>query len=190
MLGIPRALVPAGFCPFPEENVNNKLFSTLCLLAFSASFPCASRGEISPAANTAAAQFRFDSEQFDFGRVWAGEQVEAEFHFTNTGAQTLEITGIKPGCGCTQKGPYDRIVPPGQRGRIVLHLNTTEMSGFIRRQVMVTAKNTWPEKITLSLVGTVSPLAELAPAEIIFGKLDREQLPAARTVLFPPVPAL
>jgi hypothetical protein len=151
-------------------------------LAFSLPWPSLAQADLFPAANTSTAQVRFASEEFNFGRVWTGDRVEAEFRFTNPGAQTLEIAEVKPGCSCTQAGPFDRFVLPGKSGRVILRLDTTGMSGPVRRQTLVTTKNAIPTKVMLLLNGEVAPLAEVEPREIIFGRLESGQLPVSRTV--------
>ncbi|MEW6517601.1 MAG: DUF1573 domain-containing protein [candidate division FCPU426 bacterium] len=133
-----------------------------------------------PDTAAAVADIRFDAAEYSFGEAWAGDKVDAVFHFSNQGAGALEIFYVKPGCGCTQAGEWDRRVGPGKRGRIPLRLNTAGLSGFIKRKVTVTSNSPKNPNVTLTIQGQVNPLADLDPPELVFGRLDPGQLPAAQ----------
>src|ERR1041385_8002204 len=61
-------------------------------------------------------QIEFDSLVYDFGKTNAGTLVKHDFIFTNTGTATLQITDVRPGCGCTTAGAWDKTVEPGKTG--------------------------------------------------------------------------
>ena len=60
----------------------------------------------------------FEQPIHDFGEVKRGAPVEYSYIFTNTGAETLQVLEVKPGCGCTTAGTWDKEVPAGKTGRI------------------------------------------------------------------------
>src|SRR5205814_1245330 len=59
-------------------------------------------------------KIQFDDPVYDFGKVNSGEVVKHEFVFTNIGTATLEIKDVRPGCGCTTAGTWDKLVKPGK----------------------------------------------------------------------------
>src|SRR5215470_8537118 len=63
-------------------------------------------------------QIVFDTPSYDFGKIMAGEPVRHDFYFTNRGNATLEVTAVRPGCGCTVAGDWDRKVESGKTGKI------------------------------------------------------------------------
>ena len=67
----------------------------------------------------------FASTTNDFGRVKSGETVKCTFVFTNTGNETLRITGIYPGCGCTVAKGYTENVDPGKTGDVSFEFTPT-----------------------------------------------------------------
>src|ERR1044071_6693305 len=83
-----------------------------CLAQTKAPSPPAGTKSAAGAPETSAPRIEFASRVFDFGKVSAGELVRHDFVFTNTGTASLEITDVRPGCGCTTAGPWDRQVPP------------------------------------------------------------------------------
>lgn len=60
------------------------------------------------------ARISFDHTLFDFGVVPRGEKVTHHFPVKNTGSDTLTITKIKPGCGCTTTRKKSIVLPPGE----------------------------------------------------------------------------
>ena len=73
--------------------------------------------------------FKFNEENFDFGDITQGQQVEHIFKFTNTGVKPLVISNVITSCGCTAPTwPKDPIPPKGQ-GEIKIDFNSTGKSG-------------------------------------------------------------
>src|SRR3972149_9991386 len=64
----------------------------------------------------------------DFGTVAKGEKIRAIFEVRNTGKAPLEVTQVRPTCGCTVAS-FDRTIPPGGTGKITAELDTTGFSG-------------------------------------------------------------
>src|SRR5437667_5920623 len=64
------------------------------------------------------AKIHFDQPIFDFGKVDSGELIKHEFIFTNMGNQLLEVREVRPSCGCTTAGMWDKHVEPGKSGKI------------------------------------------------------------------------
>lgn len=115
---------------------------------------------------------KFDTPIYDFGKVRSGSDVEHEFWFTNTGNGPLEILRVKPSCGCTVAGEYDKVVAPGQTGKIPLKVRLGGASGQIAKSVTV---NTNIEgdgaAITLQIKGEVWQPVQVTPPSAAFGRL-------------------
>ncbi len=75
-------------------------------------------GQAAPAAATqpGTPRIQFSETTFDFGKVKPSDTLKHDFIVTNTGAATLEITAVQPGCGCTTAGAWDRLIKPGKSG--------------------------------------------------------------------------
>src|SRR4051812_15929164 len=65
----------------------------------------------------------FETPSFDFGKARAGDAVKHTFVFTNTGDAALEISAVRPGCGCTTAGEWTKKVEPGKTGTIPIQVN-------------------------------------------------------------------
>src|SRR5438552_2866579 len=110
-----------------SPNMKTKLFF-LGLAAFQASAFAVelSQTNLAPlGASTTRAEPRiqFAETSFNFEKVQSTDKPQHDFIFTNTGTAMLEISDVRPACGCTTPGNWDRRVPPGKTGRIPLAFN-------------------------------------------------------------------
>ncbi len=106
-----------------------------------------------------------DEPVHDFGEVWIKPTLKHTFVVTNTGAAVLKILNVKPSCGCTTNGKYDREIPPGGTGRIPLKLRTSNLTKFTKR-VTVTTNDPRNASFKLSLTGTVKPYVTATPRSL------------------------
>lgn len=114
----------------------------------------------------------FESPTFQFEPTYAGTDIEHEFWFTNTGSGPLEILLVKPSCGCTVPEEFDRIIAPGESGRIQVKLKTAKLSGQITKDVSVyTNIEGVQSKLELLLLGTIKPRVLLTPKKVEFGSV-------------------
>ena len=93
---------------------------TMGLLAFS--------GQI-----VAGPQLTIDNGSFDFGLVPQNSKVSHVYWLHSTGDDTLKITQVVPGCGCT-KAPLERDrLAPGDSTRLEVIFDTRNYSGLITK---------------------------------------------------------
>jgi hypothetical protein len=119
---------------------------------------------------------KFDQPNYDFGRIPAGTAVRLDFWFTNAGNGPLEILKVQPSCGCTVAGAYDRIVPPGESGKIPLVLHTGKTSGRASKSITVFTNVPGADgTLQLQINGETWLPLEANPASASFGRLTREQ---------------
>ena len=69
-------------------------------------------------AQTKPADFKFDKESYDFGKVTLGKPVSIDFKFTNTGEEPLIISKVETSCGCTVPEYTQTPVKKGEAGVI------------------------------------------------------------------------
>jgi hypothetical protein len=98
----------------------------------------------------------------DFGTVPKGEKIDWSFQIKNTGAADLEILAAKPACGCTV-ADFDKVIKPGQTGKVTAHVDTTNFAGPISKAVTLETNdpNTPTAQITISAI--VKPYVEAYP---------------------------
>jgi hypothetical protein len=128
------------------------------------------------------AKIQFAEMLFDFGKVNGGEVVRHDFVFTNTGTAALEITDVRPGCGCTAAGTWDRQVQPGKTGVIPLQFNSTGFSGTVTKSATVTCNDHGQSNVVLQLKSTVWKPFDVMPAMTVFNVSSESQTNEIRVV--------
>jgi hypothetical protein len=119
---------------------------------------------------------------YDFGKVSVGELVTHAFVFTNIGTATLEINDVRPGCGCTTAGTWDKKVEPGKTGSIPLQFNSANFGGLVTKQATVTCNDLSQSNIVLQIKGTVWKPIEVTPTMAVFTVSSESQTNETKTV--------
>lgn len=104
------------------------------------------------------AEFKFDKETYDFGKIPQGKAVSVDFKFTNTGEEPLIISAVEPTCGCTVANYTKTPVKKGESGNITLTYNAAAVMPF-NKPVTVKSNARTPVKylyIKGEVVNTVS----------------------------------
>jgi len=74
-------------------------------------------------AQSAPAEFKFDKESHNFGKVVLGTPVSVDFVYTNTGDVPLLITKVESSCGCTVSKHTETPVKKGEKGFVRVTFN-------------------------------------------------------------------
>ncbi len=102
----------------------------------------------------------------DFGTVSKGEKIHATFQVRNTGAAPLEISQVRPTCGCTV-ADFDRTIPPGGSGKIDAEVDTTGFTGPISKAVLVFSNDPATPQVNLVIKADVRAFIEVLPRPLI-----------------------
>ena len=105
------------------------------------------------AQNDQKAEFKFNEEKHDFGKIAQGTPVTTVFEFTNVGTEPLILTEVKPTCGCTIADYTKTPVLKGAKGSIKITYNAAVVSAF-NKTIVVTSNAKTPTKY-LNIVGEV-----------------------------------
>jgi len=76
------------------------------------------------------AEFKFEKETYDFGKIPQGKPVSYEFKFTNVGTEPLIITKVESSCGCTIPKYTNAPIKPGEAGSISVTFNAAQAAPF------------------------------------------------------------
>ncbi|MDN3584861.1 DUF1573 domain-containing protein [Mucilaginibacter flavus] len=99
------------------------------------------------------AEFKFNEEKHDFGKVPQGTPVTTVFEFTNIGKEPLILTEVRPTCGCTIADYTKTPVKSGDKGTIKITYNAAVASAF-NKTIVVKSNAVTPEKY-LNIIGEV-----------------------------------
>src|SRR6202012_4280254 len=103
------------------------------------------------------AEFKFNEEKHDFGKIPQGTPVTTIFEFTNVGTEPLILTNVQPTCGCTIADYTKTPVKAGEKGNVKVTFNAAVVGQFTKT-IVVTSNAKTPTKY-LNFVGEVLPPA-------------------------------
>jgi Protein of unknown function (DUF1573) len=98
----------------------------------------------------------------DFGVVPKGEKIKATFDVHNKGTAPLEITAVRPTCGCTVAS-FDKEVPPGGVGKIHAEVDTTAFNGPITKAIIMFSNDPATPNANLVIKAEVRSWVEVLP---------------------------
>ncbi|MBB6126068.1 DUF1573 domain-containing protein [Mucilaginibacter lappiensis] len=99
------------------------------------------------------AEFKFNEEKHDFGKIPQGTPVTTIFEFTNVGKEPLILTEVRPTCGCTIADYTKTPVKGGEKGTIKITYNAAAAAPF-NKTIVVKSNAVTPEKY-LNIIGEV-----------------------------------
>jgi len=100
-----------------------KKLLTLCAVVLGLAFTIAMKAD-------QPAEFKFEKETNDFGKVPQGKPVTYEFKFSNIGDQPLIISNVESTCGCTVPKYTNTPIKKGETGVITVTFNAAAMGPF------------------------------------------------------------
>ena len=95
------------------------------------------------------AEFKFNEETHDFGKIVQGKPVSFVFKYTNVGNEPLIITAVESTCGCTVPNVEPKQGTPvlkGQSGSITLTYNAAVAAPF-NKFVKISSNSKTPLKM-------------------------------------------
>lgn len=79
------------------------------------------------------AEFKFEKELINYGKVVQKSEGKRVFNFTNIGSEPLIINDIKTSCDCTVPKKPEEPIMPGEKGTIVVEYDTSIIGGFSKQ---------------------------------------------------------
>ena len=104
----------------------------------------------------------FDKVHHDFGRITPDRKVAAKYHLTNTGNAYLNITQVRPSCGCTYTMLGKWSLAPGEATEIEAMFDPKGLKGGVRKSIEVVCND--PNTPTVSLTLEADVVQEIMPS--------------------------
>ena len=93
------------------------------------------------------AEFKFEAETHDFGKIPMGKPVTYDFKYTNIGEEPLIITKAEASCGCTVPKYTSTPLKKGESGVISVTFNAAAGPSPFSKNVTVTSNAKTPVKV-------------------------------------------
>lgn len=98
----------------------------------------------------------------DVGVVAKGEKAVHDFVIRNEGDAPLLIQEVRAACGCTV-ADYDKVIAPGQSGKVRVSVDTTTFNGAIAKGVTVFTNDPATPQTELTIQAQVEPFIKVKP---------------------------
>ena len=134
-----------------------------------------------PPAPTSGPRIEFETNVFNFGKSVQARWCNTTLCFRSWRA-TLEIKEVRPGCGCTTAGTWDKQVEPGKTGTIPLQFNSANFGGAVTKSATVTCNDPAKSKVVLQITGTVWKPIDVTPATTVFKVSDESETNVTKVV--------
>lgn len=92
------------------------------------------------------AEFKFEKETYDFGKIPQGKPVSYDFTFTNAGSEPIIINKVESTCGCTVPSYTEKPIKPGESGSITVTFNAAAVAPF-SKSVTIRSNTKTPIKV-------------------------------------------
>lgn len=168
------------------KRIVGGLLTLACTLPVWAQAPTPAGSEAKPASEVKPVA-DFPEKVKDFGLVVKGEKIRATFEVRNTGTAPLEISQVRPTCGCTV-ADFDRTVPPGGKGKIVAEVDTTDFTGPISKAVLVYTNDPAMPSMTLVVKADVQAFIDVVPRSFVRFNVLQGEAAEEKVVLVPSQP--
>ncbi len=113
----------------------------LVLFAFVLGFGVVANAQSKPA------DFKFESETHDFGKIPMGKPVTFDFKYTNVGEEPLIISKAEASCGCTVPKYTSTPIKKGETGVISVTFNAAAGPSAFSKAVTLTSNAKTPVKV-------------------------------------------
>lgn len=105
---------------------------------------------------------QFEKTHHDFGRISQERKVAAKYRVSNTGNAFLNITQVRPACGCTYTMLGKWSLGPGESTEIEAQFDPKGMRGAVRKSILVVSDDPRNPSVTLTLEAEV--VQEIMPS--------------------------
>lgn len=107
-----------------------------------------------------AAKIKFENTTYNFGTIKEGENIVADFKFTNVGNNDLFIRRVKPSCGCTATHIEKTQIKKDDGSLIHATVDTRGRAGELNKTVTVVCNDPVQSTTILSIIGKVEKISE------------------------------
>jgi hypothetical protein len=126
-------------------------------------------------------RIKFQRLSHDYGKVFSGQTVSAEFEFSNDGTGVLKIEGLTSSCGCTKAVEGSKEISPSGAGKIIAEFDTVGLkAGRKQKTIFVRSNDSVNPVVKLILLADVVKELNVSPLS-----LNRKVSSVDQPVVFP-----
>jgi hypothetical protein len=106
---------------------------------------------------------------FEAGQVASGKVLQHHFTLFNSGPAMIEVTDVKPGCGCLRPHLDQPTFQPGEHGTLSLEINTLTQPGGpnVWGATVHYMENGEPRELVVHVRASLVPIVSVTPATLM-----------------------
>lgn len=140
-----------------------------------------------PLALKAGPNTSFSKTMHRFGKVFAGQKLEHEYRFKNTGDAPLKLLGINTSCGCTIVDTVvGQEIAPGKSSTVKVKFDTTDFKDTVSKSVVVMTNEKIKNSHILSFTANIVTRYKVDPPVLNFGQTHYDKQPLVQEVTITP----
>ncbi|TFH60906.1 MAG: DUF1573 domain-containing protein [Candidatus Zixiibacteriota bacterium] len=116
-------------------------------------------------------KIRLSEDYWYFGYLYTGAVVHHDFWIHNSGGDTLRISKVTPGCGCTTAPLSKQDIAPGDSARLSVVFDTKNMLGKMIKDVVIKSNDPDKPEAQVTFMGVLNsehPKVKVKPNVIRF----------------------
>jgi hypothetical protein len=114
----------------------------------------------------------FIAKTYAFGKISDKEKVHAQIRLRNSGKEVLEISEVKPGCGCTAGQLGKNILEAGEETVLDITFDPKGKLGTVRKSIQFTSNDTVNSSQLFFITADIKPSWDFIPRRFTFSVLD------------------
>ncbi|MFQ3550014.1 MAG: DUF1573 domain-containing protein [Armatimonadota bacterium] len=111
----------------------------------------------------AAPKIQFESNEYNFKKIFEGEKVKAVFKYKNVGDENLIISDITVTCGCTDAKFDKSTLKPNETGEVSAIFDSKGFRNEVSKSIVLYTNDLTNPEARLVIKGEVIPIAKLEP---------------------------
>ncbi|MBL8029290.1 MAG: DUF1573 domain-containing protein [Fibrobacteres bacterium] len=123
---------------------------------------------LAAAALFAAPKISFEAEEVSLGKMIQGEKKTITYVVKNSGDAELDVTDVRPTCGCTSTGKSSFKLKPGEKTTIPFEFNSGNFLGEVHKSVTVRSNDPSRESVSLKFTANIEAIIEIEPHYVSF----------------------
>jgi hypothetical protein len=141
-------------------KIQRKIFAAGLMLLLAAGLYGVASAQSKPAGKSP--KVVVENKIVQVGEILEMQNVEHTFMIKNAGSAELQITAVKPSCGCSV-ADFDKVVAPGQEGRVHIKIDGKKIgTGPFDKAFAVKTNDPENEQFNLAVQGTVTKALEFS----------------------------
>jgi len=124
---------------------------------------------------------KFDNPILDLGSVKSNTKVKGVYKVTNQGKSYLQISELRPSCGCTSTVLGQWALQPQESSLIEVTLDTTGLKGDVTKSIQVVTNDPQNPTPLLTLKAKVIPDLDISQEAVFWINLSAQ--PLAQTII-------